>query len=124
MPSQRAYSLDAQPAACCKPSAYAGICNHHAAAGVLLLLLLSQIFPTLQEPLHNMRENRARFASMEQSCLDMAGMAGPTLGPVGSPPRTPAAASNRSSDSAGAADTAAEAAAAAAAQLEQASLDS
>lgn len=86
------------------------------------MLLLSQIFPTLQEPLHNMRENRAKFASMEQSCLDMAGITGPTPSPFGDPPLTPAAASNSGSDSAAAADTAAEAAAAAAAQLEQASL--
>jgi hypothetical protein len=73
-----------------------------------------------------MHDNRAKFASMEQSCLDMAGMVGPRLGPVGEPPLTPAAASNSNSDSAGAADPAAETAAggaaAAAAQPEQASL--
>lgn len=40
---------------------------------LLLLVLLFQIFPTLQEPLRNMKVNRAKFAGLAQSCMNMAG---------------------------------------------------
>jgi len=36
------------------------------------LLACLQIFPTLQEPLQNMNANRAKFAALAQSCLDLA----------------------------------------------------
>lgn len=63
-----------------------------------------QIFPTLQEPLQNMRINRGKFAAMAQSSVDVAGMAIPTYVRT----MTPAASSTRSSSS-DSADTEAEA---------------
>lgn len=44
----------------------------HALLRVLLCVVLAQIFPTLQEPLQNMRTNRAKFAALAQSSLDEA----------------------------------------------------
>jgi hypothetical protein len=64
----------------------------------LCLLCIScgvQMFPTLQEPLQNMRTNRAKFAAMAQSSMDVAGSAiPPDLRTM-----TPAASSTRSSSS-------------------------
>jgi hypothetical protein len=59
----------------------------------------AQIFPTLQEPLQNMRVNRAKFAAMAQSSMDVAALAIPAYVVR---TMTPAASSTRSSSSDGA----------------------
>jgi hypothetical protein len=58
------------------------------------LHVLLQMFPTLQEPLQHMRVNRAKFAAMAQSCLELAN---PDSG--GALPLTPAAPSSNSTSS-------------------------
>lgn len=84
----------------------------------LLLYVVLQIFPTLQEPLQHMRVNRAKFAAMAQSCLELA-----SADSRGALPLTPAApSSNSTSSRSSTADDSPEVAEADAAQLTPATL--
>lgn len=76
LPAVHMCAVGADNVLCCQGATHVLLC-------VLLCVVLEQIFPTLQEPLQNLRTNRSKFAALAQSSLGEAS--------VGACPREPSA---------------------------------